>query len=1779
MGDSVPEALALDISRSREFSVSGPRAPSKLTNKRAEPSSQSYACACTKSCCNLHAAAAANSTACLAAFLAAGADPNQFNEDGATPLYCTALSGSLDTMQALLAEQGININIGSKVSKNSPLMRAAHESNVEAVKLLLERGADVEHKSVFGLSALVCAVSANSTAIKCVRLLLEAGASTAVQCSDRQYSALHYAAHLKATDIIQALLEYAPDLALHCKIGRCFTHVSARQGDAASLRAALDAEAQPRAAPAGAVRAALGIVDSSGMTALHCALAFGHEEAAMVLLDAVPAPADHTLLRLAVSKQLVQCIRALVLQHSHDPDSKAKRYSVLYSAAVHCMPTVVRTLLEVGASTSDAACGGNILQGLILRLKSGEVGNKHEATRNRDETLKQLLNIGATGPITPNSDTPRVLVQAICAGVPDAIVVRLVLEAGFPANSFCIKSNIKESAVGKAIQLGRQGLAESLIAAGGLAQLPPDDTCHPALQAAKGGHAQLLYAMLQAADEHKFFSVVDTQGDSVLHWAVRSSDHGTVEAALALFPSPPLDKRNNEGETPLAIAAATDGVFSSLVCLATQEQLLERNALGHSLLHISAANGCIHNCKLLVDKLRGPVVHRGSGVVPPSFINGRVHPQGKNAPPVRGPTPLHLACAHGHSGVTVLLLLEGANPRLNDHAYVGSSGAASHRCSSSGRPTRRSSATQHLHKMGSGRSLLSGVSSDEQLRSESPALREKRGSAFALLSAHERGEARRLSDPFSHRAHSQAMHAKGHGEGASAQSNLAPVQPSSVVATRAPPSLQLHSIFERGEYMSQQTTDTEECVLSFQTDITGRTPLHLAAMNGHSQCVQAVLSSIVAGEGHALLLAPRLICEAADGAGATAAHLAAAGGHSESLGHLLTCHPASIFKLNNERQTPLHVAAEVHSRAAIDVCVDAVIAAREMGSLAKLQLSQDTRIKEISDSDDGNSDSSSTATLDSSSDSEESTAELDDWALAVIDARSSLTVELAAAGFVDTLARMVQNDICSLLGVDAYGNTALHAAVHAAQVACVEGLLRIGAEVNAQNSDGDTPLHMAAQQDDKLCIRVLLSGKPDLHLRNAVGCRPCDLVANPALQLQLTPLSRTLNWESLGQAELCWHIVAFAHPMAHSGWPASVAPSVPCQLHQFSEPAAFLRALCQLQSGGQQQLLTSFAARQCHSSHDMVDGTPSTIEQAGGEFGRISVKVNGSHTACAVKRLEPREGRTLQDLVQETEYEVRVQQSLQNTEHIARVLGCVQVPAGWTGDGTKAKVSALARSALPPSPPTAVQESTYDDNIVAFGANASEPLPAAREMVSSVGPSQQLASVAEYVPGSTWSWFVENLGAIAPPSIKLQLATSLVTAVQQLHAQEVAHRDLHGGNVMVCATADGWWTVKLIDFGLAYPWSAGADDYMRIALGRVHASLRRPRAAGACDAKGNDSQPKEPSRSEYVGPKTNWPPTKHMVPSITAADEYDFSCSAWMDVYGLAILLSWLYIVPSALPAAALQGTPGAHLQSMHPSYVGNFMLHAVWCVPGALGGGTVEECVLQLLHEIGVQPHRRLGAEQQGDTPGAGIPATKPFMLGALPTPSGGLYTAAGISSAVGWTAPSPAPGSDGCQPQWSSDNPVYLRSDYMLNSPPAEHPVLGASHSVPVHSAKHGRVDALAYGRHRSLGHFGPGIRLGTEHSLVQPEYLSQLGKHSARGGGTPAPPPRASQPWSMAPEPKAPPPPPPPSQRTSMAQRRTTMRPGHAGVATSPWARPTRDALESVAGKLQRAKALDA
>ena len=262
-----------------------------------------------------YAAIRANDLTKLQSMLASGADPNVKDaRGGATPLMHAASVGSVEAMKLLL-DRGADPNIRSS-AESTALMWSA--TDIKKVRLLVDRGADVNAVSSRGRTALfLAAMSAPSAEI--VRLLMARGAD--VKGVDAlKMTALHAATWGNDTETIRLLVDAGLDVnAAHIAGFTPLIHTaSTRNLTAAKLLLAKGANVNAVAGePAQKVKA--GTIALGSFTPLHMVAPSGSFEFVKTLLDAgakvnVQEARGLTPLMLAVAtdRQNLDVIRMLI---------------------------------------------------------------------------------------------------------------------------------------------------------------------------------------------------------------------------------------------------------------------------------------------------------------------------------------------------------------------------------------------------------------------------------------------------------------------------------------------------------------------------------------------------------------------------------------------------------------------------------------------------------------------------------------------------------------------------------------------------------------------------------------------------------------------------------------------------------------------------------------------------------------------------------------------------------------------------------------------------------------------------------------------------------------------------------------------------------------------------------------------------------------------------------------------------------------------------------------------------------------------------------------------------------------------------------------------------------------------------------------------------------------------------------------------------------------------------------------------------------------------------
>lgn len=452
------------------------------------------------------------------ALIKAGADVKTPTE--AAPLLMAAKMGRITVVPALL-DAGADINVAGDVvigefgepeieeendAKGAVISRTTHFAdppvaegstaliiatrlgNHDLVKLLLERGADLNQGDKHGLPALGWALrlgkqdiaeslkkagakepeflegSLNTSlwsaardgdAVK-VEMLLGRGAKADDLVEDREGK--HYplvsAAREGRLAVVELLVRHGANVNIGANenwtTGITPLMAAAREGRIEVVKALLGAKADVEVKDAG--------FEGGGETSLHYAARGGHAQVIQALLDAgakmnAKAKGGSTPLLIAVSETKLAAAKALIANGADTNAGPADGSGPLYLAALQHQLEMVKLLLAHGAQPLPpgkkrsflplaAAASKGALEIVQLLLKAGAPVNEQSALgdtalnsaalRGHDDVVKILLDAGAN-PNISERDGFTSLMAGIRSG--KEIVVQLLLQAGADVNA------------------------------------------------------------------------------------------------------------------------------------------------------------------------------------------------------------------------------------------------------------------------------------------------------------------------------------------------------------------------------------------------------------------------------------------------------------------------------------------------------------------------------------------------------------------------------------------------------------------------------------------------------------------------------------------------------------------------------------------------------------------------------------------------------------------------------------------------------------------------------------------------------------------------------------------------------------------------------------------------------------------------------------------------------------------------------------------------------------------------------------------------------------------------------------------------------------------------------------------------------------------------------------------------------------------------------------------------------------------------------------------------
>lgn len=540
-------------------------------------------------------AALRNDVARLTQLLADPALLRVTDEEGNTPLHLAFRENSTGSNLTLLAAVKLLLEKGADVKARNhhgqtPLFTAAHNGGADikaAVLLLLEKGADPNARDYDGRSVLFWPNDPSVAA-----LLIEKGTDPNAVSRDGN-TALHTA--MNSSLVVPALVAGGANVNLRDGNGDMPLHIALRHGGAA---------------PELIAKADLQAADSVGMTPVQMALVWRYAEAIDLMMKRNPAQDDVTAAAVAAARNDTTSLKALLDAQPYLATARfADGTTLLHVAARWLAPDTATLLLARGAlpNAHDSRRRTPI---------GGAVGYRVEAARQPALRTMLALLLDHQGDPNAFNEAGTPLLQTVMFS-DDLATARLLLERGADPNLPDARN---------------QAALHQTVAAYEIFQ---DYKAWAELLLEKG-------ADLNQAGGRAGYSYEGTDGSTPLAEAIfgRSGEEERCTTLTRLFLERGADVKvvDDAGDTPLAVAARRGNNAAIEALLGKGATLNTRNYVGNTPLALAASNGRDTTVALLVAK--------------GADVNARVG---------RGETPLNLAVMRGQAATVKVLLANKAD--------------------------------------------------------------------------------------------------------------------------------------------------------------------------------------------------------------------------------------------------------------------------------------------------------------------------------------------------------------------------------------------------------------------------------------------------------------------------------------------------------------------------------------------------------------------------------------------------------------------------------------------------------------------------------------------------------------------------------------------------------------------------------------------------------------------------------------------------------------------------------------------------------------------------------------------------------------------------------------------------------------------------------------------------------------------------------------------------------------------------------------------------------------
>ena len=585
---------------------------------------------------SLHVALRQGKAESIFEIIKAGANINEYNEHGMTPLMAAVYQGKAVTVEAII-KAGADVNTFDKFGQ-TPLLEASRKGRLSLIEILINGGANINTPSLRkGRTPLQEAV--RSCMIDSVKLLIDAGAS--IETPDNSgCTPLHEAARYGNADSIKMLISAGAEICVKDNLGNTPLHcVAANWGGINAIGKLIDAGADVNA------------LDNLSQTPLHVAVIQKnlHSAKKLATKDNVNSKdcQGRTALHSAANNDEVEFVKMLIAEGAKIDCLDNEGMTPIHIAAQSGFGKQLKLLIDKGRDANQLNNLGETVLEIAEKYK-----NLHQAASEDNIDWVQAL-IAAKANINEKDQTGMTSLH-IAAQSGFGKLLKLLIDNGGDANQLnnlgetVLKIAEKYKNLHQAASEDNIDWVQALITAKANINEKDQTGMTPLHIAAQSGFGKLLKLLIDNGGEA---NQLNNSGKTVLkiaekyknlHQAASENNIDWIQALIAAKAN--INEKDQTGMTPLHIAAQSG--FGKLLKLLIDNggEANQLNNSGKTVLKIAEKYKNLHQAASEdnIDWVQALIAAKAN-------INEKNH---------EGMTPLHLA-AQKKSGKIITSLVKG----------------------------------------------------------------------------------------------------------------------------------------------------------------------------------------------------------------------------------------------------------------------------------------------------------------------------------------------------------------------------------------------------------------------------------------------------------------------------------------------------------------------------------------------------------------------------------------------------------------------------------------------------------------------------------------------------------------------------------------------------------------------------------------------------------------------------------------------------------------------------------------------------------------------------------------------------------------------------------------------------------------------------------------------------------------------------------------------------------------------------------------------------------------